>query len=244
MVQLTDFAANEAAKRHAVGTADYVEAGKRSFFEHLTHLQEQAQASMAVSDSRPSVENNEQHAEPVMTEPTQPFFKPSAAKPPTRSIVSAPISRTVPTSGPRPDWQTGRTTLSVAEKEAAAIAGVDLETYAKNKLRMLAMKEKGEIQGCKTGRNGCRRPSGRSAIPRAQMRRSPTQPQSASKPFCFRRLIRPSAAMDIPGGDGLAGATFQWSVRGSDVQRALIAPLDCAGARPGGALNTEEISNA
>jgi hypothetical protein len=79
---------------------------------------------------------------------TPPFFAPAPPKAVRQHApVSAPVSRTVPSGGSRPDWQNGRTTLSVAEKEAAAIAGVDLETYAANKLKMLRMKEDGSIQG-------------------------------------------------------------------------------------------------
>jgi hypothetical protein len=47
MVELSSFAASEAAKQHQVGTSEYVEAGKRLFFEHLGHLQEQARQPAA-----------------------------------------------------------------------------------------------------------------------------------------------------------------------------------------------------
>jgi hypothetical protein len=84
-------------------------------------------------------------------QPTPEFFRPPPSPPaprppgPNRVLHSAPVSRDVPTSGSgaRPR---GKVTLTPLEREAAAMSGVDLETYAKNKLRYQQMRESGEYR--------------------------------------------------------------------------------------------------
>jgi hypothetical protein len=129
--ELAAYAANEAAQQgHERGSHEHMRATKELFDQHMEHLQQQAQTNSL---------------EPAMNNPTPKFFAPPPPKPPaTPSHYSAPVSRQVPGSN-RPDWQNGRTTLTLQEKEAARIAGVDEITYAKNKLKMLAMRERGEI---------------------------------------------------------------------------------------------------
>jgi hypothetical protein len=47
---------------------------------------------------------------------------------------------------PPPDASNSRVTLSAAEREVAALAGVDEVTYAKNKLKLQQMKKAGLIR--------------------------------------------------------------------------------------------------
>jgi len=62
-----------------------------------------------------------------------------------RSMVSAPVSREAPANsqGERP----GRVTLSLAQKEAAKIAGIDEKTYAENLLKLRQEKMNGNYGG-------------------------------------------------------------------------------------------------
>ncbi len=69
--------------------------------------------------------------------------EPQAPAPPSRScIVSAPVSRGVPSS--TPGWATGKITLTPAEREAARLSGISEVEYAKHRLRLNAMKASGE----------------------------------------------------------------------------------------------------
>src|SRR5438477_6977696 len=84
MIQLSGFAANEAAKLHPVGSPEFIEAGKKLFFQHLNHLQEQAAA-------------NAVHEPPTEQTPMDPkFFQPPPAprqpqRPTAAAYVSAPV---------------------------------------------------------------------------------------------------------------------------------------------------------
>jgi hypothetical protein len=62
------------------------------------------------------------------------------------NIVSAPVSREVP-SGGTGTRRNGQVTLSPAEKEAAKDAGVTETEYAKQKLRLIEEKSKGNYSG-------------------------------------------------------------------------------------------------
>jgi hypothetical protein len=127
---LTAFAANEAAQQgHARGTEAHMEATKKLFHEHLAHLQTQA------AGNHPAVQ------------PTPEFFKPAPPPaPPSRAhIVSAPVSREVPTGTPR-ELNPSQVKLSAEEVEAAHLAGVSLQTYAINKLRLQKEKAAGMRQ--------------------------------------------------------------------------------------------------
>jgi hypothetical protein len=137
MPQLTAYAANEALQQgHERGSEAFLNATKLNFDKHLQQLQAQAQTQTPT--------------EPAMT-PTPKFFEPPPApKPrgPQGPIVSAPVSREVPTGEPRPEYQQDprRVTLSVEERQVAAASGISEVTYAANKLKMLRMKAAGEIQ--------------------------------------------------------------------------------------------------
>jgi hypothetical protein len=144
MIRLTDFAHNEAIKLHPINSPEYFEAGKKLFFEHLGHLQDQARQHAAAPQPAPETEpmppNNEQ----------PPFFRPTPAplprrhEPSRRSVVSAPVSRE---SGLLSDGfdRKQQHTLSAAEAEAAKISGVTPTEYLKQKLKLQQMKANGEI---------------------------------------------------------------------------------------------------
>jgi hypothetical protein len=147
MVQLTDAAARQAAEQgHQVGSAAYVETARQSFFAHLERLQEQAKQTQQSPEPAPAIDN-QHRGEPTMQETPKFFTAPPA--PPARqpaSHYSAPVSRTVPSGGPRPDYELGRTTLTREEKEAAHQMGVSLESYAAGKLDLQRRKANGEVQ--------------------------------------------------------------------------------------------------
>jgi hypothetical protein len=149
MIQLSGFAANEAAKLHPVGSPEFIEAGKKLFFQHLTHLQERAAANAAALEAP-----THQTAEAAM-QSTPKFFEPDPALvPPQRPvrnnsmIVSAPVSRN---GGPSGDYNGGLPTdpskvrLTRDEVEAAKLSGISATEYARQKLRMLEAKSRGEI---------------------------------------------------------------------------------------------------
>jgi len=78
-------------------------------------------------------------------EPPRPPEKPK------RVMVSAPVSREVPTS------TTGRRapakiTLTPTEVEHARVSGVSVEEYAKQKLRLAAVRASGEYSGAEDTR--------------------------------------------------------------------------------------------
>jgi hypothetical protein len=63
-----------------------------------------------------------------------------------RTAASAPPSRSEYAGSMPPPEASGRVTLSAAEREAAALAGVSEVVYAKNKLKLLQMKKQGLIR--------------------------------------------------------------------------------------------------
>jgi hypothetical protein len=97
-----------------------------NFNNHLDRLREQ---SAAAEQSTPE------------------FFRPPPPpKPPTRSnIVSAPVSREVPSGRPRDD-NPNRTTLTAEELAVAAASGITATQYAAGKLRLQREKLAGERQ--------------------------------------------------------------------------------------------------
>jgi phage I-like protein len=129
---LTAVAAAEAAQAgHKRGSHEHMRATKEIFDKHLAHLQAQQQADSAMA-------------------PAPKFFAPEPSRPAVRSpIVSAPVSREIASGGPRPTYETDprRVTLSVDERAIAKNAGISETEYARQKIRMLGMKERGEIQG-------------------------------------------------------------------------------------------------
>jgi hypothetical protein len=83
--------------------------------------------------------------------PIPAFFAPKPApepqSPATRSaaMVSAPVSREIP-AGNRDLSIPTRINLSVEERQVAAASGISERQYAENKLKMMRMKQTGEIQ--------------------------------------------------------------------------------------------------
>jgi hypothetical protein len=74
-----------------------------------------------------------------------PSFTPSPAQPARPAMVSAPVSRTIPTgSGSR--LSSGKITLTPAEVEAARISGLSIEDYAKSLAKYRGMRESGEYR--------------------------------------------------------------------------------------------------
>ena len=133
--QLLAYSANEAKQQgHERGTEAFLPAVKDIFDTHLAHLQAQAQA--------------EQQANPDM-QPTPKFFQPPPPKPAPQPAphYSAPVSRTVPGGGPRPEFEQNpsRVHLSADEKIIAKNSGISEVEYAKQRIRMLGMKARGEI---------------------------------------------------------------------------------------------------
>ena len=119
--QLTAFAANEALKAgHERGSEAHMETTKKLFHEYLASMQ----APAATPD----------------------FFKPLPAKaPPDRSsrITSAPVSREVPSGGPRPETNPDKVILSAEEMEIARSSGISAAEYARHKIRLQREKAAG-----------------------------------------------------------------------------------------------------
>jgi hypothetical protein len=130
---LAAFAANEAAQAgHERGSRQHMEATKQAFDQHFARLQAQAQ----------------QTEQPAMQESK--FFAPPPPKPlrtPTSQHYSAPVSREIPNGGPRPEFEQDprRVTLSVDERQIAKSAGITETEYARQKVRMMQAKARGEI---------------------------------------------------------------------------------------------------
>src|SRR5262249_41701106 len=76
--------------------------------------------------------------------------------------MSPPVSREVPTLSGEPPRRPGRIELSPAEREAAAISGIDEVTYAQNKLRLIELKKRGHYQERGGWGAGCTSPLVRS----------------------------------------------------------------------------------
>jgi hypothetical protein len=130
--QLACMAANEAARRgFERGTEPFREATKQLFHEHL-----QAQAQQQTQTEPAAMREND-------------FFKPPPPKPvrPQSVPVSAPVSRTIPDGGPRPDFEQDprRVNLSVEERGIAKASGISETEYARQKIRMMQAKQRGEI---------------------------------------------------------------------------------------------------
>jgi hypothetical protein len=83
--------------------------------------------------------------------PTPAFFAPPPPKPASEpavrsaAMVSAPVSREIP-SHDRAVSIPSRVSLSAEERQIAAASGISDKEYAANKLRMMRMKQTGEIQ--------------------------------------------------------------------------------------------------
>ena len=145
MVRLTDYAMQQATGHgHVVGTAEHTDATKKLFREHLAHLHDQAMASQQSTEP-----TGNGHAEAETMTETPRFFQPPPPRPAPQPAphYSAPVSRTVPNGGPRPDFETDerRIHLSVDEKAIAKASGISEVEYARNKIKLQGMKARGEI---------------------------------------------------------------------------------------------------
>jgi hypothetical protein len=155
MIELSSFAAGEAAKHHKASTAEYVEAGKKLFFENLTRLQEQVSQGAAPQAAEPPT--------PDTSEPTMPndFFKPPPVtngnwtaggqqqQPERRVPVSAPVSREVPSAIPpseRYEENPSRVVLTAEEKLLAKHSGVSEIDWARGKLEVQRRRRAGLLQ--------------------------------------------------------------------------------------------------
>lgn len=125
--QVAALAANEALQAgHERDGEAYWKATEMNFNNHIDRMRAQANPS---------------------EQPTPEFFQPPPPpKPPTRSnIVSAPVSREVPSGRPREE-NPNRTTLSADELAVAAASGISAADYARGKLRLQREKLAGERQ--------------------------------------------------------------------------------------------------
>jgi hypothetical protein len=139
MIQLTDFAARQAAELgHQIGSPEYIEAAKRSFFENLERLQAR---QAAPAEPTPTTNQHEPAMQSKFFEPVPPAQPQRPSRAP--SLYSAPVSREV---SPGRSQFDDKVTLSVAEQEAAKIAGVDLATYAREKRRYQILKAQGQVE--------------------------------------------------------------------------------------------------
>jgi hypothetical protein len=116
--QITNLAATEALQMHERNSEPYFAAVRERFDAHMNKLR---------------------NAQPQPAQQSTPkFFQPPPPpKPPTRSnIVSAPVSREVPSGRPREE-NPNRTTLTAEELAVAAASGITATQYAAGKLRRL-----------------------------------------------------------------------------------------------------------
>jgi hypothetical protein len=145
VIPLTNFVAGEVAKEHQVGSGEFIEAGKRLFFQHVEQLQrEQAQAN--ANQPQPS-------EEPMPAIPTAPFLQPMAPSPlprrqesSRRSIVSAPVARETGLLSDSFDRRQQHT-LSAQEVEAAKISNITPAEYLRQKLKLQQLRASGEYGG-------------------------------------------------------------------------------------------------
>jgi hypothetical protein len=130
--QLTYYAANEATKRgHEPNTDSHREKTREIFHGWLSEAQRTKEAAEAT--------------------PTPEFFKPEPAPAPRRppgkaSIVSAPPSRAASPGNYQSEFEDTRVTLSPEQLEAARISGVTPAQYARQLIRMRAMRANGQIE--------------------------------------------------------------------------------------------------
>jgi hypothetical protein len=144
MIQLTEFAHNEASKLHEVNSEQYLTAGKRVFFETLDRLAQQAKQNSAVPQPETDMPPNE--SPPAFLTPTPAPMPRRQPQAPTRSgIVSAPVTREAGLLSDSFDRK-GQTTLSAQEVEAARISGITPAEYAKQRQRYQQMKREGLVE--------------------------------------------------------------------------------------------------
>jgi hypothetical protein len=62
------------------------------------------------------------------------------------SLVSAPVSRSIPSASGKRHQSPGKVTLTPSEVEAARLSGISIEEYARQKLKYEGMRESGEYR--------------------------------------------------------------------------------------------------
>jgi hypothetical protein len=117
---------------HAAINAGLVDTSPQYF-----HFMEQQLAALQAQQPQPAqlVEDMQRHAPPG-----------PPPEPARRVQVSAPVSREVPTSTGRRE-RSNSITLSPAEVQHARVAGISIEEYARQRLKLEAMKQSGEYGG-------------------------------------------------------------------------------------------------
>lgn len=128
--QITSFAIHRAMEAGLErGTDAHFAAVEKIFNANLHHMQTQA-------------------AQPAMQTPTPNFFRPppgpaARTAPNPASFTSAPVSRSIPTGSSRPR---GKVVLTPSEVEAARVAGITVEEYARQKVLYENMKADGSYR--------------------------------------------------------------------------------------------------
>src|SRR5262249_25692779 len=116
-----------------------IERGSPEFLSAMKAVFEEAMKPQAPEPTVPA-------AEPEQATPA--FFAPPAPPPPEpagASFVSAPVSRSVPTSG-GPQTDPSKVRLSPAERQIAQVSGLTDLQYAQQKMRLIQEKARGERQ--------------------------------------------------------------------------------------------------
>jgi hypothetical protein len=104
-------------------------------------------SQLAVLQAEQPAEHLAKEMQQRAAKPTPRYFVPLPAAPARNpsSLVSAPVSRSIPNgSGKR--HSTGKVTLTPTEVEAARISGITPEEYAKEKIRYEGMREDGSYR--------------------------------------------------------------------------------------------------
>jgi len=128
--ELTQAAAHEAlAAGHQMGSDQFHSFMRQRFDHHMGEVERRAPAAPPAAQ-------------------TPEFF--AATEPPTTpdpsALVSAPVSRQVPTSGRTYEMAPSQVRLTVEERQIARASGISETQYAANKLRMLRERAEGTRQ--------------------------------------------------------------------------------------------------
>ena len=134
--ELTQVAAHEAlAAGHAMGTPGFHSHMKERFDFHMAEIERRAAAVPPAAEK----------TVPEYFKPRPPPAEPSHEER-MGGLVSAPVSRGIPTGSYKPAGSRS-ITLTAAQREAARMAGVSEAEYARQLLRLSQEKERGNYQG-------------------------------------------------------------------------------------------------
>jgi len=112
--------------------------------EYFQFLESQLAALHAPSPAADLAKELERRAAQPAPEPAPAKARPMGAR------VSAPVSRDIPTSTGR--RAPGKITLTPTEVEHARVSGISVEEYAKQKMRLAAVRASGEYSGAEDTR--------------------------------------------------------------------------------------------